>query len=159
MALRVRFQADPGRALGYALERLGDGLGFDFADGTFKLSPGTPVAALTEGSGIYAGLYRATLDPTPVEQFPDSQVQVTIHDTAAANVLVAGGLLSALLHGGDDAPVFPGSGVGDAYTPADIWNHRGPSPTGRGLPWPRPAWTRSRSRTRAGRRSTPPCPG
>jgi hypothetical protein len=123
MALHIAWQASPGQALGYAVTRLSDGLGLDFADGTFKANPGTPVAALTEGSGIYAGLYQATLDPTPVEQFPDGEYQVTIHDTAAANVLVAGGLLAALLHGGDDAPVFPGSGVGGTLTAADVWQY------------------------------------
>jgi hypothetical protein len=27
------------------------------------------------------------------------------------------------MHDGDDAPFFPGSGVGGAYTPADVWNY------------------------------------
>jgi hypothetical protein len=123
MALRVRYQSGSGQALGYAVERLADGLFYDFATGTFTVSPGTPVADLTEGTDRYAGLYRATLDPTPVEQFPDGEYQVTIHDTAAAAALVAGGLLSAIMHGGDDTPFFPGSGVGGAYTPADVWNY------------------------------------
>jgi hypothetical protein len=123
MALRVRFQFGTGQALGYAVERLADGLFLDFATGTFTATPGTPVADLTEGTDRYAGLYRATLDPTPVEQFPDGEYQVTIHDTAAAAALVAGGLLSAIMHGGDDTPFFPGSGVGGAYTPADVWNY------------------------------------
>jgi hypothetical protein len=121
MALRVRYQSDSGQALGYAIERLADGLLFDFAAGTFTATPGTAVADLTEGTGIYAGLYRATLDPTPTDQFPDGEYQVTVHDTAAANALV--GLTSALLHGGDDAPVFPGSGVGGTLTAADVWQY------------------------------------
>jgi hypothetical protein len=121
MALRVRYQSDSGQALGYAIERLADGLLFDFAAGTFTATPGTPVADLTEGTDRYAGLYRATLDPTPVEQFSDGEYQVTIHDTAAAAALV--GLTSAIMHGGDDTPFFPGSGVGGAYTPADVWNY------------------------------------
>jgi hypothetical protein len=121
MALRVRYQSGSGQALGYAVERLADGLFLDFADGTFTATPGTPVADLTEGTDRYAGLYRATLDPTPTDQFPDGEYQVTIHDAAAADALV--GLTSAIMHGGDDTPFFPGSGVGGAYTPADVWNY------------------------------------
>jgi hypothetical protein len=123
MALHVTWQTSTGQALGYAVTRLVDGLSLDFADGSFTASPGTPVAALTEDSGIFARRYRATLDPTPVEQFPDGEYQVTIHDTAAANALVDGGLLSALMHGGDDTPVFPGSGVGGTLTAADVWQY------------------------------------
>ena len=69
MALRIRFQYPTGSQLGYSVERLADGLFLDFADGTFKATPTTPIASLPEDSGNFLGRYKVTLSPTPVAQF------------------------------------------------------------------------------------------
>ena len=114
MALRIRFQHPADAALGYSIERLADGLYHDFADGTFKATPTTLVAALTAGTGSFAGRYLATLMGTPTAQFSNGEYCVTIHDTAASNAVVA--QMSAAMYNGDDAPVFPVAGGG-----ADPW--------------------------------------
>lgn len=119
MALRIRFQYQSGSSLGYSIERLSDGLYFDFSPtgltaGSFTGSPTTRVASLPEDSGDFTGRYKATLATTPATQFSDGGYCVTIHNTASSNAVVAE--LEIEMHGGDDAPVFPGSSGG-----ADPW--------------------------------------
>ena len=55
MPLRIRYQYTSGAALGYSIERLGDGTLFDFNDSTFKASPTTLIATLPEDTGSFAG--------------------------------------------------------------------------------------------------------
>ena len=98
MALRIRFQYPSGNHLGYSVERLADGLLFDFADSTFKATPGTPIAPLPEDAGIFIGRYRATLTPTV---WSDGDYGVTVHHTAESNVVVSE--LGATMKNNDDA--------------------------------------------------------
>ena len=110
MSLRIRYQNTNGLTLGYSIERLADGLFYDFFDSSFKATPTTPIASLPMDSGNYVGRYKLTLTPTPQSRFTDGDYCVTIHNTAASNVVVA--QLSAIIHAGDDATVIPSaSGV------------------------------------------------
>jgi hypothetical protein len=121
MALRIRFQYPAGASLGYSIERLGDGLLYDFASsgasaGTFAASPATPIAVLPADSGMFSGRYKATLASTPAAKFTDGEYCVTIHDMNNANTVV--GALSVTMRNGDDAPVFPGGSGGET----DPWS-------------------------------------
>jgi hypothetical protein len=109
MALRIRFAHPTGAKLAYSVERLGDGLLFDFADGTFKAAPKTPTAALPEDVAIFRGRYKATLDPTPTAQFPDGDYTVTVHDQPemAGDVASVVAELAARMFQGDDQPPSP----------------------------------------------------
>jgi len=112
MALRIRFQYPTGSQLGYSIERLNDGLFYDFSTSGFVATPATPIASLPEDSGLFLGRYKVTLNPTPVSQFTDGDYVITVHDQAASSNVVAE--LAATMHGGDDATVIPqpgGSGV------------------------------------------------
>ena len=114
MALRVRFQYTSGASLGFSVERLVDGLYYDFADGTFKASTTTPVSALSAGTGNFQGAYLGQVSSTPIAQFPNGDYAVGVHDLSVGNTLIA--YLGATLYGGDDAPVFP------APTAPDPWS-------------------------------------
>jgi hypothetical protein len=105
MALRIRFQYQTGSNLGYSIERLSDGLLYDFSTSTFVASPSTLIASLPEDSGNFLGRFKLTLSPTPTAQFSDGDYVVTIHNQANSNVVVAE--LSATMHAGDDATVIP----------------------------------------------------
>jgi hypothetical protein len=107
MSLHIRYQYPSGASLGYSVERLGDGMFFDFNDSTFKASPTTLVAALPEDTGSFAGRYKVTLASTPASQFTDGDYAVTIHNTAASNAVV--GQLAVVMHAGSDATVIPGT--------------------------------------------------
>jgi len=109
MALRIRFQYPTGARLGYSIERLADGLLYDPADGTFKAAPSAPILPLPEDSGIFAGRYKATLAPTPPVQFLDGDYCVTVHNAPEASAGIADVVadLMTVMHGGDDATVFP----------------------------------------------------
>lgn len=111
MALRIRFQYPTGSQLGYSVERLTDGLLLDFADGTFKATPTTLIAALPEDSGSFLGRYKITLTPTPVAQFSDGHYAVTVHDQKAANNVVAE--LASTFRNGDDTPA---ASAGDPWS-------------------------------------------
>jgi hypothetical protein len=113
MSLRIRFQYQSGASLGYSIERLSDGTFWDFASsggtaGTFTASPTTLIGPLPEDTVNFVGRYNTTLT-TPGAQFTDGAYVVTVHNTAASNQVVAE--LAVVMHGGDDAPVFP-SGAG-----------------------------------------------
>ena len=115
MALRVRYQYQSGSSLGYSIERLSDGLYYDFATtgptaGTFTASPATQIATLLEDSGNFLGRFKATLSSTPAAKFTDGGYCVTVHNLAASNTVV--GELSVEMHSGDDAPVFPVAAAG-----------------------------------------------
>ena len=110
MALRIRFQYPTGSHLGYSIERLNDGLYYDFSTSTFVASPATPIANLPEDSGIFAGRFKATVSPTPIAQFTDGDYVVTVHDQTASSAVVAE--LAATMHAGDDATVIPQAGGG-----------------------------------------------
>ena len=100
-------------SLGYSIERVRDGLFFDFSDGTFKASPATAIANLTAETGRYVGRYSATLTSTPASQFQDGQYAIGIHALQQSNALV--GLLDAMMYNGDDTPVFSTGGGGDPW--------------------------------------------
>jgi hypothetical protein len=108
MALRIRFQYPTGSQLGYSLERLNDGSFYDFSSSSFVASPATPITSLPEDTGIFAGRFKVTLNPTPTSQFTDGDYVVTVHDQAASSNVVAE--LASTMHAGDDATVIPQSG-------------------------------------------------
>lgn len=108
MALRIRFAHPTASRLGFSIERLADGLFYDFGDGTFKAKPALAFADLPEDAGLYRGRFRVDVD-TPPAQFLDGDYCVTIHDEPSlafgtADVVAC---LAVTLHGGDDATVFP----------------------------------------------------
>lgn len=132
MALRVRFQYPAGASLGYSIERLSDGLLYDFAiggtsGGTFTANAATPIAPLLADSGNFAGRYKINLSPTPPSQFVDGDYCVTIHDQASGNAVVA--QLTVVMHGGDDATVIPSNAGGGG---ADPWAQSLPGSYGPG---------------------------
>ena len=116
MALRVRYSYPTSSQLGYSIERLSDGLFFDFADATFKASPTTTVAALPEDSSDFLGRYKVTLSPTPMAQFTDGSYTVTIHDRQTSNAVVAE--LAVVFRNGDDLPTFA---TGSTASGTDPW--------------------------------------
>src|SRR6476660_4898158 len=89
MPLRIRFQYSSGSSLGYSIERLADGLFYDFSTAKFTTIPATLVAALPEDSGKFIGRYKLTLSPTPSSQFTDGDYAVTIHNLASSQAVVA----------------------------------------------------------------------
>ena len=115
MALRIRFQYPTGSQLGYSIERLGDGLFYDFSNSTFVATPATPISTLPEDQGIFKGRYKFTLSPTSSLQFADGDYAVTVHDQAAASNVVAE--LATTMHSGDDAT----AAVSAAASPVDPW--------------------------------------
>ena len=116
MALRVRYSYPTGSQLGYSIERLSDGLFFDFADATFKASPTTTVATLPEDSSDFLGRYKLTFSPTPAAQFTDGSYTVTIHDRRTSNAVVAE--LAVVFHNGDDLATFA---TGSTASGGDPW--------------------------------------
>ena len=106
MPITVRFPYATGASLGYSLERLADGLLFDFTGATFVSSPATLVASLPELTPNFPGLYGATLTSTPTAQFPDGDYSLNVHDTNDANLVV--GVGTKVLAGGVE--VAAGSG-------------------------------------------------
>jgi len=110
MSLRVRFQYTQGASLGYSIERLADGMNYDFADSTFKATPTTPVAALVPGAGSRAGVYSATISSTPQAQFTNGDYAVYINNTVASNAVI--GVIEAVMYNGDDATYFAAGGGG-----------------------------------------------
>lgn len=100
MSLRVRFTFDSGASLGWSIERLADGLLFDFMTSSFVPTPGTPLRDLVAGTGNHVGLYQDTLTPTPTSQFTDGAYVIYIHDHGASNQVIA--TLTDVMVGGDD---------------------------------------------------------
>jgi hypothetical protein len=113
MALRIRFQYPTGSSLGYSIERLRDGLLYDFSNGTFIASPATLISALPEDTGSFLGRYKITLVTQP-SQFTDGDYVISVHNTATGNTVVAE--LATVLHGGDDATVIPAAGGVDPWS-------------------------------------------
>lgn len=62
---------DAGEDMRFAIARKSDGLLLDFADGTFKAKPGTPLAVATEGAPPLTRAYTGSVAITPVAQYPD----------------------------------------------------------------------------------------
>jgi hypothetical protein len=118
MSLRIRFQYPTGSKLGYSIERLTDGLLYDFSTSSFVATPVTLIKSLPEDSGNYLGRYKTTLTPTPSSQFSDGDYVITVHDQNNTNNVVAE--LGATIHAGDDASVIPlaGSAVVDPWSVA-----------------------------------------
>lgn len=104
MSLKVRFQYATLNNLSVSIERLSDGLLYDFSTETFLAAPTSPLAILPEDKGIFIGRYKMTLDTSPVS-FTDGDYVVTVHDTGAGNQVVAE--LGATIHAGDDGTVIP----------------------------------------------------
>jgi hypothetical protein len=120
MGLRIRFQYQPAASLGCSIERLNDGLLYDFATvgptaGAFTASPSVSITAVPEDVGSFIGRYKATLTTTSPTQFVDGAYCVTIHNMASNNIVVAE--LGVDMHSGDDSPVFPGQASG-----SDPWS-------------------------------------
>lgn len=108
MSLRIRFAYPTGSKLAYSIERLNDGLLYDFATSAFDAAPAQPTAPLPEDTGIFAGRYKATLTPTPEAQFTDGDYVVTIHSQGEMAIQIADvqAELAVTMHGGDDATYF-----------------------------------------------------
>jgi hypothetical protein len=106
MSLRIRFCYPTGQSLAYSVERLADGLTFDFANHGFDATPTTRSAPLVEGSAQASslGLYSATL-ASPSTSFADGDYCVYVHDAAFAGQVVAA--LASTIYEGDDATLFP----------------------------------------------------
>ena len=104
MPFHVRFQFTAASTLTYSVERLSDGLFWDFS-GTqvFSASPATKTASLPEGTGADAGSYSATIATTPAAQWTDGNYAVRVYQ-AGAVVGIAGGSMSA---GDDTASPLP----------------------------------------------------
>lgn len=102
MALRVRFQYSTLATLGYSVERLSDGLYLDFTDKVFRASPAITIVSLPEDVSPFLGRYRATLTPTLIAQFSNGNYVVTVHDQAAASLVI--GELGVTMFAGDDQP-------------------------------------------------------
>jgi hypothetical protein len=110
MGLRIRFQYQTAALLGFSIERLNDGLLYDFANtgptaNTFAAIPSVGIASLPEDTGVFVGRYKSNLSATPPSQFVDGDYCVTIHNLAGNNIAV--GELRLEMHAGDDGPVFP----------------------------------------------------
>ena len=99
---------DSGEDMRFAIRRKADMLLFDFADGTFKTSPGRPMGLAPEEPAPLARFYTATVADTPVAQFPDGAYQVLF----LANGGKAGVVWSVefTMQGGSDEPSFPQAG-------------------------------------------------
>jgi hypothetical protein len=136
MALRIRFQYPVGSKLGYSIERLSDGLFYDFSNAAFVASPAQLIASLPESTGPFIGRYMVTLAPTPVATFADGDYVVTVHDLANSSTVVAE--LAATMHAGDDAteslngPTIPTVGDPGFEAPV-VGNDFSYNPTG--SPW------------------------
>jgi hypothetical protein len=106
MALCIRFQYPTGSALGYSIERLADGNYYDFSTSEFVgTTPATLIRALPESTGNFQGRYSDTFTPTPNDVFPNGDYVVTVHNTAASNMVVAE--LAATMFGGSDMTALP----------------------------------------------------
>lgn len=112
MALKIRTAYTTGSSLKYSVERMSDATYFDFSDSTFKSSPTTLLASLTEGSGSLVGRYSATISSTPTGQWSDGDYTLSIHDASASNAVLAVGAF--VMRDGSDATFL-------APKVADIW--------------------------------------
>lgn len=110
MSLRIRFQYPSGTTLGYSIERLSDGLLYDFSDFTFKSTPVTVIASLPEDTGSFAGRYKVNQASTSTSQFTDGDYVVSIHNLDENRLVVA--QLAVVMHGGTDTTVIPTSSGG-----------------------------------------------
>jgi hypothetical protein len=114
MALRIRFQYPTGSQLGYSIERLVDGLLYDFSTSTFVASPTTTITSLPEDTGVFKGRYKTTLSPTPSAQFTNGDYAVTIHDQGnSSNVLAE---LGVTMYSADDGTAFPAPAAADPWS-------------------------------------------
>ena len=110
MALRIRFQYVSGSNLGFAVERLADGMLLDHSDNTFKTAPTQTIAPLTEAASPRQGMYRATLTTTPIAQFSDGNYNVSVHDLSSPNQRVLALLMAQMIAGDDNTVASGGSG-------------------------------------------------
>lgn len=106
MPMRGRVPYNGGKSVGMSVERLADGLFYDFSTSAFVATPATPIQAVPEGVLPWLGVYMATLVLTPVAQFPDGGYCMYFHLMAEPDKQVIGTWFTAM-HGGDDAPYFP----------------------------------------------------
>jgi len=102
MALKIRFQYPTGAKLGYSIERLSDGLFFDFSTSLFASAPVVMTSTLPEDQGSFLGRYKMTLTSTPAGTFTNGDYSITVHDLANSNAVVA--QLASTIQSGDDAP-------------------------------------------------------
>jgi hypothetical protein len=119
MSLRIRFQYTSKHSLAYSIERLADGLFYDFAPaavapatgtgGTFTAKPATMTAPLPEDTGIFLGRYKTTLTPTPATVFTNGDYVVTVHDLDPDVTVVEGELGVTMFNGDDATPLAAGS--------------------------------------------------
>lgn len=115
MPLRLRFAYDSGASLGYSIERLSDGLRYDFTDSTFKSNPALSnlIRALNERPLPWLGLYDDLLSSTPQVAFTEGAYAVIIHDRIANNRVL--GVLETVMVRGDDSPVIPAAPAQDPW--------------------------------------------
>jgi hypothetical protein len=114
----IGFQYEPDRTLGVSVRRLSDGWLYDHADGTFKPTPTTRIAALPEGTGPDAGSYDLGLT-TVADDWPDDYYKFTVHDTGGDARVV--GMMVTWIAGGDGlAPPATGGGGGGVSGPVTV---------------------------------------
>lgn len=110
MPLPYMTQYAPGASLGISVSRLSDGLLWDFGVAqVYAASPGTPIQALTPGTGNFLGKYSYTIASTPQAQWADGFYCVNLHLMSASNLVV--GLDEVTMRGGQYAGSSGASGL------------------------------------------------
>ncbi len=107
MSVSISATYQSGATLLYSLYRPSDQKRYDFTGLSFQASPSDGLAALPEGSGSSAGLYRATL-ATPAEVFTDGPYEVEVHDGSRSNLVI--GVMAVVLKDGADVSLSPSTG-------------------------------------------------
>lgn len=103
MALRIIYHNPTGATLAASVRRQSDEALYDFQDGAFRTNPTSPTTPLLEGTGIFAGQYRASITATPTNVWQDGDYLVTIHESGQA----VDGLPVIMLRGDDSSRPDP----------------------------------------------------
>lgn len=105
MALRVRFQYPTLSKLGLSIERLSDGLFYDWSTTTFLAAPTLLIQAIPENVAPFLAQYKLTITETHPEVFTDGDYTISVHDVGESSQVVAE--LGATMKDGDDASYLP----------------------------------------------------
>lgn len=101
--LRIRYGHHAGAILAISIERLADGLFYDFSTLTFVANPASPLGILPERTGIWKGSYAITM-PSPEAQFTDKDYSVCVHDRSTNYQVTC--ILGCTMKDGDDLTYF-----------------------------------------------------
>lgn len=105
MAMRARWAYQTGSNLAISVERLSDGLFYDFEVSAFVETPAQPTTPYPERVFPFVGSFQLTLDPTPPTVFTDGDYCLSVHNVTLNYEVVVE--LGATMKDGDDGPVFP----------------------------------------------------